>query len=102
ARTFFARHFPEETYRFARCASWLLDPQLADYLPPTSNIIRFQRRFHIVPGGTDCDQDVMRFVFRRVAPSLDELPQRTALQRIIVEHIRAGHHWQYYAGWFAL
>jgi len=102
ARDFFGRHFPEQPYRFARCASWLLDPQLADYLPPHSNIVRFQRRFQLVPGGSECDEDVIRFVFRRVAPSLDELPQRTTLERVVVEHLRAGRHWQLRSGWVAL
>lgn len=102
ARTFFARHFPEETYHFARCSSWLLDPQLADYLPPTSNIIRFQRRFHLVPGGTNDDESVLRFVFRRVGWSLAALPQRTTLERAVVSHLQAGKHWQFYSGWLVL
>ena len=102
AHDFFARYFPEEEYRFGQCTSWLLDPQLADYLPPTSNIVQFQQRFHLVPGSTNGDQDVMRFVFRRVAPSLDELPQRTTLERIVVKHLRAGQHWQIRSGWLAL
>jgi hypothetical protein len=102
ARTFFARYFPEEPYRFAMCSSWLLDPQLADYLPPTSNIIGFQRRFQLIPGGTNDDQSVIRFVFRRASPSLDELPQRTTLERAVVAHLRAGGHWQFRAGWLVL
>jgi hypothetical protein len=102
ARSFFARYFPEEPYRFAICSSWLLDPQLADYLPPTSNIISFQRRFQLIPEGTNDDQSVIRFVFRRTSPSLDELPQRTTLERAVVAHLRAGGHWQFRTGWFAL
>ncbi|HEY4389058.1 MAG TPA: acyltransferase domain-containing protein [Ktedonobacteraceae bacterium] len=102
ARDFFARHFPEEPYRFGGCASWLLDPQLADYLPPTSNIVRFQRMFHIVSHSNDGDQDVMQFVFRRTTYSLDELPQRTTLERAVVEHLRSGRHWQFRYGWLAL
>jgi hypothetical protein len=102
ARDFFALHFPEETYRFGCCGSWLLDPQLADYLPSTSNIVRFQRMFHIVSQRHDGDQDVVQFVFRRTTYSLDELPQRTTLERAVVEHLRSGRHWQFCYGWFAL
>ncbi|GCE46241.1 hypothetical protein EI42_06376 [Thermosporothrix hazakensis] len=102
ARRFFARHFPEETYHIAQCSSWLLDPQLADYLPPTSHIIRFQQRFHLLPDGITDDQNIMRYVFRRIAPALDELPQRTTLQQAIVRHIRAGKHWQIRTGWLKL
>lgn len=102
ARDFFASHFLHEQYHIVWCTSWLLDPQLNEYLPPASNIIRFQRRFHLVPGGSNGDEDVMRFVFRRVKPSLDELPQRTTLERASVGHLRAGRHWQRRSGWFAL
>ena len=49
APRFFARHFPEDDYRVATCGSWLLDEQLAEYLPETSNIVQFQRRFRLVP-----------------------------------------------------
>ncbi|MFD0555163.1 acyltransferase domain-containing protein [Streptomyces rectiviolaceus] len=45
ARDFFTQHFPDETVQFATCSSWLLDDQLAAYLPPPSNILHFQRRF---------------------------------------------------------
>ncbi len=102
ARSFFAHHFSEETYNFARCSSWLLDPQLANYLPSTSNIVCFQRRFHLVPGGTNDDSAIIRFVFRRVAFSIDDLPQRTTLERAVVAHLRAGEHWQVRSGWLAL
>lgn len=102
AKTFFARYFPDETYRFARCSSWLLDPQLAEYLPATSNIVRFQRLFHLVPGSRDGDRAVLKFVFRRFSPDLDDLPQRTTLERAIVEHLRAGRHWQSREGWLVL
>lgn len=101
ARTFFARYFPEETYRFAQCISWLLDPQIAEYLP-NSNIVRFQRRFHLVPGSYDSDHSMMRFVFRCITAPLEELPQRTKLERATIEHLRAGRHWQGHCGWLEL
>lgn len=102
AREFFARHFPEDTYRVATCGSWLLDEQLAEYLPPTSNIIRFQRRFQLVPGGRVADREIVRFVFRRDTTRFDELPRRTTLERAIVQHLLAGRHWQSRSGWLRL
>lgn len=99
AREFFARHFPEESYRYATCLSWLLDDQLAEYLPDNANIIQFQRGYHLVTDGYDGDNDVLEFVFRRVAPSLDELPQHTNLQRAVVAHLRSGRHWRVRGGW---
>ena len=102
AGNFFARHFPETPTRLAICTSWLLDPQLADYLPPESNIIRFQRRFTLAGDGYDGDADILRFVFHRIAPNIDDLPQRTTLERAIVAHLRAGKHWRNRTGWLSV
>jgi len=102
AHPFFARHFSETPTRLGICTSWLLDPQLADYLAPDSNIMRFQRRFKLVGDGYDGDADVLRFVFHRIAPNIDELPQRTTLERAIVAHLRAGKRWQNRTGWLTL
>ena len=102
AGTFFARHFPETPTRLGICTSWLLDPQLAEYLPPDSNIIRFQRRFTLVGDGYDGDADVLRFVFHRIAPNIQDLPQRTTLERAIVTHLRSGKHWRNRTGWLRL
>jgi len=102
ARSFFARHFPETPTRVGICTSWLLDPQLADYLAPDSNVLRFQRRFTSIGEGYDGDADILRFVFHRIAPDIDELPQRTTLERAIVAHLRAGKHWRNRTGWLEL
>ena len=102
AQPFFARHFPETPTRLGICTSWLLDPQLADYLGPDSNIMLFQRRFTLVGDGYDGDADVLRFVFHRIAPNIDDLPQRTTLERAIVTHLRAGKHWRSRTGWLEL
>ncbi|KAB1946088.1 hypothetical protein F8271_07770 [Micromonospora sp. ALFpr18c] len=104
ARAFFPRHFPDEHYEAFSCGSWLLDPQLREYLPAESNIVRFQRRFELTPyeeqEGPDADVEVLRFVFRTLSTPLDELPRRTALQRAVVDHLRAGRHWQWRHGRF--
>lgn len=102
AQPFFARHFPETPRRLGICTSWLLDPQLAEYLAPDSNIMRFQRRFRLIGNGHDGDADILRFVFHRIAPDLDDLPQRTTLERAIVAHLRAGRRWQNRTGWLEL
>ncbi|MBY8870320.1 acyltransferase domain-containing protein [Micromonospora sp. PLK6-60] len=104
ARAFFPRHFPDEGYTEFSCGSWLLDPQLREYLPEDANIIRFQRRFELEPyeepEGIDADVEVLRFVFRTLTTPLDELPRRTALQRAAVDHLTAGRHWQWRRGRF--
>ncbi|WP_329009005.1 acyltransferase domain-containing protein [Micromonospora rifamycinica] len=106
AREFFPRHFPDEHYTAFSCGSWLLDPQLRDYLPEDSNIIRFQRRFVLQPyvaqDGPDADVEVRRFAFRTLSTPLDQLPRRTVLQRAIVDHLTAGGHWHWRHGRFPL
>lgn len=105
AADLFAAHFPDLPLRFAVCHSWLLDDQLAEYLPETSNIVRFQRRFRLIPGWRDGDRDVLTFVFRKpdIGPErLGELPQGTTLERVAVAHMRSGRHWRVRGGWLPL
>jgi hypothetical protein len=100
---FFARHFPGEPYEVGVCYSWLLDRQLADYLPETSNIIRFQRRFQSVPQPPAGNAGTLQFVFG-IDPDLplDAYPQRTTLERAVIAHIRSGRQWHGGVGWLRL
>jgi hypothetical protein len=106
ARAFFPRHFPDERYTAFSCGSWLLDPQLAEYLPAGSNIIGFQRRFELEPyeepEGVDADVEVKRFVFRTLSTPVDELPRDTVLRRAVVDHWTAGRHWRWRRGTFPI
>jgi hypothetical protein len=106
ARAFFPRHFPGERYTAFSCGSWLLDPQLQEYLPEDSNIVAFQRRFELEPyeepEGLDADVEVLRFVFRTLTTPLDQLPRRTVLQRAIVDHLTAGRHFLWRRGRFPI
>lgn len=103
AREFFARHFPDEPYRVATCHSWVLDPQLAGYLPHDSNIVRFQQRFRPAYEETETDDaGPVGFVFGDPELSPDALPRRTGVERAIGDHLRAGRHWYGGHGWFAL
>ncbi|MFF0153854.1 acyltransferase domain-containing protein [Micromonospora sp. NPDC005203] len=104
ARAFFPHHFPDEHHTAFACGSWLLDPQLREYLPEDSNIIKFQQRFELdpyeEPEGVDADVEVRRFAFRTLTTPLDELPRGTVLQRAIVDHLKAGRHWRWRRGRF--
>ncbi|MCX4582911.1 acyltransferase domain-containing protein [Streptomyces sp. NBC_01481] len=103
AREFFARRFPEEPYRIAMCHSWLLDPQLAEYLPQDSNIIAFQNRFRTAYEIKEADDsDPVGFVFGDPKLPPETLPRRTTLERAIGDHLRAGRHWYQGHGWFEI
>jgi hypothetical protein len=103
ARAFFARYFPGETRPFVTCHSWLMARDLARYLPESSNILAFQRRFTINDRDYPVqDDDFFRFVFGTDASRIDDVPQDTSLQRAIVEHIRQGNHWRGAVGWCEL
>ncbi len=96
AREFFARHFPADGARWFVCSSWLLDPQLAEILPETSNIVQFQRRFQRVTVDRNSPGLVFEFVFYRPDldraddPDLSQLPRRTRVERALIEYYESG------------
>ncbi|MDQ6419684.1 acyltransferase domain-containing protein [Paenibacillus sp. LHD-117] len=71
------------------CHSWLLYPQLSEVLPPTSNILKFQKNFVIYEVDHDAKQAEER-IFNRVCedPSLYE--ERTSLQQSAKAYLMAG------------
>ncbi|RSM55259.1 acyltransferase [Amycolatopsis sp. WAC 01376] len=99
ARPFFDRHFPEHGADVLTGTSWLLDPQLEEYLSEESHIIRFRRAWTRIEGDPEPGDDaILEFVFHYNGEPLDELPQRTSLERAVVAHLKAGRHWYEYAG----
>jgi hypothetical protein len=102
AGRFFAAHFPEYASSVATCTSWLLDDQLLEYLPEDANIVRFQRRFELVPGTRDADDSAFHFVFGRGSADLAQIQPRTTLERAIVQHVVNGRHWRMRTGWLRL
>jgi hypothetical protein len=101
--TAFANVYPGEAPRIATCTSWLLDPQLGEYLAADSNILAFQQRFELAPGERDSDDEMLRFVFGEGrTKEIKALPQRTVLERAAVEHIQKGRHWRVRTGWLWL
>ena len=99
AAKFFAEHFPDCPTTDFFCASWLLDPYLAEALPPSSNLARFQRRWNLYGEPMPGDDDVLFFTFHRRGPlDLAELPRETTLQRVIVDRLRSGRSWQTWQG----
>jgi len=99
ARPFFDRHFPEHGARVVTGTSWLLDPQLEEYLSEDSHILQLRRDWTLIDSEPeDGDDAILEFVFRYNGQPLDELPQRSALERAVVTHLKAGRHWYQRSG----
>jgi hypothetical protein len=103
ARDFFPRYFPEEEpAKIAFCHSWLLDDQLPQHLKPSSNIVQFQQRFHLVHQGERDDASAAIFIWGKTEIP-DQLPeQASSLERAIIGHHQAGGHWGWGIGWCKL
>ena len=106
AVAFFRERGDATTNAFA-CHSWLLDDQLAEYLPAGSNILKFARRFTLTDtettdapkdGVTEGDDAVAKFVFRRPLAELSAITPATTLERAVLAHLAAGRHWRERAG----
>jgi len=101
ARPFFDRHFPEHGARVTTGMSWFLDPQLAEYLNEEDSYIILLRKGWTLTDSEPYmigDRQMLEFVFRYNGQPLDELPQRTRLEKAAIAHLKAGRHWYNRAG----
>lgn len=94
AKAFFPRYFPDFQFKVIQCGSWLFDPQLAEYLPPSANLLRFQSLFHLYPAVGGNSWQIRQRVFGNPDTPLDEVPQVTSLQKIVKQHLQSGRHWR--------
>jgi hypothetical protein len=81
--------FPEFRFKAFVCFSWLMDPQLADMLPPDSNIVTFQNKYMRFPTYSS-GRGAITFVFFDRYERLEDLPERTTLERSIKRHYLSG------------
>ncbi len=49
ALKFFAKIFPDRPSKALYCHTWIFSPQLQEFLPQTSNLVKFQREFYLYP-----------------------------------------------------
>jgi hypothetical protein len=89
ATQFFPRHFPERPFDAFCCGSWLLEAELEQFLPATSNIVRFQREFYLVPIPSH-PRYFLSQIFGEAPQDLTKAPRNTSLQRAILEFLEAG------------
>lgn len=90
---FFNKHFPELPFCGYMCTSWLLDPQLKEILPATSNIVKFQCEFYLYPILSH-DFQAFERVFGGKQDNIEslKLKAQTSLQKAIINHISKGNH----------
>jgi hypothetical protein len=102
-RAFFPRHVSRRHVPIGTCRSWLLDPQLAEFLPDDSNIVRFQRRFALVDGWSmPGDNAVLHYVFGLPHTDPADLVPNSTLQRAIRDRLLQGRHFVIRRGWLRL
>lgn len=70
------------------CGSWLLAPALNGLLPEDSGIRRFAGDYRIYDVDEE-DQEFYEWLFGGCKP-MEELPERTSLQRAVKAHLAAG------------
>ncbi len=89
ATEFFPRHFPDRPFAAFACASWLLDSELQCLLPESSNIVRFQKEFYLVPSWLSAEHLVKR-VMGVALEDLSTAPRSTSLQRALLALLESG------------
>ena len=88
---FFNKYFPELPFDGYECSSWLLDSQLQKILPPSSNIVKFQREFYLYPIQASDFQTFER-VFGSKPDNIKFLKAESSLQKAILDYINEGNH----------
>jgi hypothetical protein len=86
---FFPGHFPDRPFNALCCHSWLLDAQIQELLPPTSNIVRFQREVYLFPIRLATNH-LLRAIFDGVPADLTEAPRDTSFQRALLDCVLSG------------
>lgn len=94
ARDFFPRHYPRHAFKAVISISWMFDSQLARHLPAESNLVRFQRLFHLHPHPDLSGEQIRERVLGDAKADPARLVPGTSLQRAVVGHLLAGGYWK--------
>lgn len=89
ARDFFSKYFLLDYNTEFQCHSWMLDSQLKNMLPTTSNILNFQNRFLIFDKG-EISSEILQWIFKTDKTDYKILPENTSLQKNIKKHLLNG------------
>ncbi len=99
APLFFEKYFPDFKWKTWQCHSWMFDPQLRDYLGPASNVILFQKRFHLLPM-PKARETILERVFPNQKFILASTIGKSSLQKAVIKHLQHGKFWRNGACYF--
>jgi len=99
ATEIFKTHFPELTVKAFHCHSWMMAPELADILKPSSRILSFSRKYLRFPIPTQ-GEDVLNFVFLLKYKTYADLAEDSSLQRALKKLYVNGKYLYEYGGIF--
>jgi hypothetical protein len=90
---FFPKYFPDKPFVALTCFSWILDAQFEKLLPPTSNLVRFQKEVYLfpIPAGSE---GALRTVFGVKYKDWANVRRETVMQRAFAKHIDKGGHFR--------
>lgn len=88
AKEFHAAHFPEIESKGMVCHTWLFTPQLREMLPPTSNIVKFQKQFYLYPTAGSV-RFLWNFVFNDLTELKDAKPDNS-LRKQVLRYLEEG------------
>lgn len=99
-----AAEFFQKEHPVFVCCSWFLHSSLKILLPQESNLLEFQRRYHIFGECSDipASRHTEEIIFGITANQPDVYPQHTSLQKNAVNYLKAGNHLGYGCGYFIL
>ena len=89
ALDFFPAYYPDLSFVAFACYSWILNTQLEEMLPPTSNLLRFQHQVYLFPRPSS-GKDGLYFIFCTGDVDIKTAPRDTTLKRAILDHLAAG------------
>ncbi|QSB04267.1 acyltransferase domain-containing protein [Natronoglycomyces albus] len=110
AREFFPARFPQwfgpDQPVKLNCTTWMLDPQLADWLPPESNVVRFGDFFRLTAPSADAQRNAVKDIWRFVYATVDgenptpvaRLPRDSRMRKRLAEAMDSGVRFQVRTG----
>jgi hypothetical protein len=89
ALDFFRRVFPDRPSKALFCHTWIFTAQLQQFLPPESNLVKFQREFYLYPQPGTVNY-LWTFVFGAKHEDPLTAPRDTSLRRAVLDCLNSG------------